>query len=53
MNDVLLDDLKVFCYTYLDDIIIYSDDPIIHKEHTHLFVGRLEKTGLQVGLKKC
>jgi hypothetical protein len=31
MNDVLFDYLDDFCIAYLDNIIIYSEDPLKYK----------------------
>ena len=33
MNDILFDYLDVFCTAYLDDILIYSENKLEHKEH--------------------
>ena len=33
MNDVLFNYLDNFCTAYLDDILIYSDDPLEHEIH--------------------
>jgi hypothetical protein len=30
MNDVLFDYLDDFCTAYLDDILVYSEDPLDH-----------------------
>jgi hypothetical protein len=32
MNNILFDYLDVFCTTYLDDILIYSNDLLEHKK---------------------
>ena len=52
MNDVLFDYLDVFCTAYLDDIIIYSEDPLQHTEHVRKVLERLRKAGLQADIKK-
>ena len=52
MNDILFDYLDVFCTAYLDDILIYSEDPLMHKEHVRKVLERLRKAGLQVDIKK-
>jgi len=46
MNDVLFNYLDVFCTTYLDDILIYSDDPLEHKAHVKKVLDRLKLTRL-------
>jgi len=52
MNDVLFDYLDDFCIAYLDDIIIYSEDPLKHECHIRKVLERLYKAGLQVDIKK-
>jgi hypothetical protein len=53
MNDVLFDYLDDFCTVYLDDILIYLEDKLKHKEHIKKVLCQLQDTGLQVDLKKC
>jgi hypothetical protein len=53
MNEVLYDYLDVFCTTYLDDILIYSEDPLEHQLHVELVLQRLREAGLQADIKKC
>jgi len=52
-NDTLFDYLDVFCTAYLDDFIIYSDDPLDHPGHVSKVLARLRSAGLQVDIKKC
>jgi hypothetical protein len=52
MNDVLFDYLDIFCTAYLDDILIYSEDPLEHEEHVRKVLERLRKAGLQADIKK-
>jgi predicted aspartyl protease len=52
MNEVLFDYLDDFCTAYLDDILIYSDDPLEHEEHVRKVLQRLREAGLQVDIKK-
>jgi hypothetical protein len=52
MNDILFDYLDVFCTAYLDDILIYSEDPLEHKMHVKKVLNRLRKAGLQADIKK-
>jgi predicted oxidoreductase len=52
MNDILFDYLDVFYITYLDDILIYSDDPLEHKEQVAKVLQYLHNAGLQVNIKK-
>jgi transposase InsO family protein len=53
MNDVLFDYLDDFCTAYLDDILIYSDDPLTHYEHVNKVLQRLRDAGLQADIRKC
>jgi hypothetical protein len=52
MNDILFDYLDDFCTVYLDDILIYSDDPLEHQAHVEKVLQRLRKAGLQADIKK-
>ena len=52
MNDVLFDYLDVFCTTYLNDILIYSEDPLEYKSHIKKVLERLRTAGLQADIKK-
>jgi hypothetical protein len=52
MNEVLFNYLDDFCTTYLDDILIYSDNVLEHKHHVKLVLQRLREAGLQVNIKK-
>ena len=53
MNEVLFDCLDDFCTVYLDDILIYSSDPLEHEIHVNKVLNRLRDAGLQVDIKKC
>ncbi len=46
MNNVLFDYLDDFYTAYLDDILIYSDDPLIYHEHVNKVLQRLRDAGL-------
>jgi hypothetical protein len=52
MNDILFDYLDDFCTVYLDDILIYSEDPLEHDSHVRKVLQRLRDAGLQVDIKK-
>jgi len=52
MNDVLFDFLDNFCTAYLDDILIYSEDPLEHDLHVRRVLDRLREAGLQADIKK-
>uniref|UniRef100_A0A8C7WW06 Gypsy retrotransposon integrase-like protein 1 n=1 Tax=Oryzias sinensis TaxID=183150 RepID=A0A8C7WW06_9TELE len=53
VNDVLRDFLNRFVFVYLDDILIYSRDPIQHKNHVRLVLSRLLENQLYVKAEKC
>ena len=42
-----------FAYTYIDDILVLSRDPIKHKEHLHQVFERLQEAGLTLHGRKC
>jgi hypothetical protein len=52
INDVLFDYLDDFCTVYLDDILIYSEDPLEHETHVKKVLDRLRTAGLQADIKK-
>jgi hypothetical protein len=53
MNDIFGDLLDVCVIVYLDDILIYSDDPKQHTEHVREVLRRLRKHGLYAKGSKC
>jgi predicted oxidoreductase len=53
MNETLMEYLDDFCTAYLDNILIYSEDPLQHKEHVRKVLLRLREAGLQADIKKC
>ena len=50
MNDTLFNYLDDFYTAYLDDIIIYSKDPLEHKGHVYKVLERLRNVGLQADI---
>ena len=46
INDVLFEYLDVFYIAYLDNILIYSKDPLEHETHVKLVLERLRAAGL-------
>jgi hypothetical protein len=52
MNNVLFDYLDDFCMAYLDDILIYSEDPLEHEAHVKKVLDQLQAAGLQADIKK-
>jgi hypothetical protein len=53
MNEVLSDYLDVFCISYLDDILIYSDNIEQHRQHVKMILERVEEVGLKLRASKC
>lgn len=53
INEVLRPFLDRYCTAYIDDILIYSDDLLSHREHVKSVLEALEKAGLQLDIKKC
>ena len=52
INDVLFDYLDDFCTAYVDDILIYSEDPLEHDAQVKKVLQHLREAGLQVNIKK-
>ena len=52
INSVLFDYIDDFCTAYIDDILIYSEDPLEHEEHVRKVLDRLRQAGLPVDVKK-
>jgi len=53
INDALRPFLDRFCTSYLDDILIYSENEEQHIEHVKQILEALMKDGLQVKPQKC
>ena len=52
INDILFDYLDDFCTAYVDDILIYSRDPLEHEAQVKKVLQRLREAGLQADIKK-
>ena len=52
INDILFDYLDDFYIVYLNDILIYSEDPLKYKVHVKKVLDRLWLAGLQANIKK-
>ena len=50
---MLRDFLNIFCFVYLDDILIFSPDEDTHVNHVHLVLQRLLANHLFVKAEKC
>jgi hypothetical protein len=53
MNDIFSDMLDVCVIVYLDDILVYSDNPEDHRKHVREVLRRLRENNLYAGTKKC
>jgi len=53
MNDVFRDMLDRIILIYLDDLLIFSDNPEQHAEHVRQVLERLIKNGLYCSAEKC
>lgn len=42
-----------FCYAYLDDFLIFSQDEQAHENHLHQLFARLRKYGMVINVSKC
>jgi hypothetical protein len=45
INKILHPYLDVFCITYIDDILVYSNDLTSYRQHVHLVIKVLRDTG--------
>jgi hypothetical protein len=52
MNNILFDYLDDFYIIYLNNILIYSNDPLEHKIYIRLVLQKLYNTGQQADIKK-
>ena len=53
MNDIFKDMLDVCVVIYLDDILIYSDNPAEHDNHVREVLRRLRLNNLYAKVEKC
>lgn len=42
-----------FCFPYVDDILVYSADETLHREHLRILFGRLQEYGVVLNPSKC
>ncbi len=52
INDMLREYLNDFVITYLDDILIYSDDLKTHHKHVHKVLAKLNERAMYVKKSK-
>ena len=53
MNRVFKDYLDKFVVVFIDDILIYSKDEVVHEEHLRMILTRLKEHQLYAKFKKC
>ena len=53
MNDIFSDMLDVCVIVYLDDILIYSDNPELHRKHVREVLRCLQENSLYARANKC
>jgi len=53
MNQILSEYLDIFCVTYLDDILIFSQNLEDHRRHVRTILRQVEETGLTLKVSKC
>ena len=54
INNILTEKLDIFVIVYLDDILVYTEDPgQPHIDVVHWVLEQLRKHGLYANLKKC
>ena len=52
INDILHEYLNVFCTTYIDDILIYSNNKKNHIKHVNKILQRLKNADIQANINK-
>ena len=53
MNDIFADMLDVCVIVYLNDVLVYSENPEVHREHVKEVLRRLRKAKLYAKIEKC
>jgi Reverse transcriptase (RNA-dependent DNA polymerase) len=52
INKILYLYLDIFCITYIDDILVYSNDLTSYKQYVRFIIEALRDAGLQFDIKK-
>jgi hypothetical protein len=52
INSVLFPYLNEFCIAYIDDILIFSEDPRQHEHHVRQMLSKLRAADLQADIRK-
>jgi len=53
MNEILSDNLDIFCVAYLDNILVFSQNEEKQREHAQAILKRIGDTGLMLKAFKC
>lgn len=53
VNEIFCDIMDKFIVVYLDDILIFSEDPATHQDHVKTVLERLRENSLYAKLEKC
>jgi len=53
INDTLREYLDVCCTAYMDDVLIYGDNKIMHTKQVRAILEKLREAGLQADIRKC
>ena len=53
INNTLREYLDLFCFVYIDDILIYSNNKREHQEQVCKVLAKLKEAGLYAKLAKC
>jgi len=53
MNNILQFYLNIFCTTYIDNILIYSNLLSKHQKHMKLVLKTFQEADLQLNIDKC
>lgn len=49
----ILDQYEKFCFHYIDDILIFSENEEKHIKHLHIIMNALDSAGLKLNIEKC
>jgi hypothetical protein len=53
INNLILDYLDIFCTTYLDNVLVYSNTPKEHTKHVLKVLYQLLDHSLYININKC
>ena len=49
----IIQPMREFCDSYVDDLATFSDDWQAHLSHVHTFLTKIRESGMTLNLKKC